>query len=155
MNEPTRLMLLAVDDAHARIRVGYCSGTLFDRDTPSRTARIVASSGCPRGSSVAARPAADRRGGPGLRFLIQCGLPPRTVLCQPASAATRAFPPRLPTQPIFYPVLYEEYAVQIARDWNATDAATGYRGCVTRFRVREGFLQNYEVHTVGSSRHRE
>ena len=30
-----------------------------------------------------------------------------------------AFPPRLPEQPIFYPVLTEEYAVQIARDWNA------------------------------------
>ncbi|HWB27845.1 MAG TPA: hypothetical protein VG738_20375 [Chitinophagaceae bacterium] len=28
------------------------------------------------------------------------------------------FPPRLPEQPIFYPVLNEEYAVQIARDWN-------------------------------------
>jgi hypothetical protein len=31
----------------------------------------------------------------------------------------RNFPPRLPQQPIFYPVLSEEYAVQIARDWNA------------------------------------
>ncbi|MDY7004363.1 MAG: hypothetical protein SWX82_10515 [Cyanobacteriota bacterium] len=29
-----------------------------------------------------------------------------------------AFPPRLPFQPFFYPVLNEEYAVQIARDWN-------------------------------------
>ena len=36
----------------------------------------------------------------------------------------QAFPPRLPTQPIFYPVLYEDYAVQIARDWNAKDAAS-------------------------------
>jgi hypothetical protein len=43
----------------------------------------------------------------------------------------RAFPPRLPTQPIFYPVLYEDYAVQIARDWNAKDAASRYRGYVT------------------------
>jgi hypothetical protein len=31
----------------------------------------------------------------------------------------REFPSRLPGQPIFYPVLNEEYAVQIARDWNA------------------------------------
>jgi hypothetical protein len=30
----------------------------------------------------------------------------------------RAFPPRLPEQPIFYPILNEEYATQIARDWS-------------------------------------
>ena len=30
----------------------------------------------------------------------------------------REFPPRLPEQPIFYPVLNEEDAIQIARDWN-------------------------------------
>jgi hypothetical protein len=30
----------------------------------------------------------------------------------------RFFPPRLASQPFFYPVLNEEYAVQIARDWN-------------------------------------
>lgn len=35
-----------------------------------------------------------------------------------AAAAYRAFPPRLPEQPIFYPVLNVEYARQIARDWN-------------------------------------
>ncbi len=29
------------------------------------------------------------------------------------------FPPRLPEQPIFYPVLNEEYAVEIAAGWNA------------------------------------
>jgi hypothetical protein len=34
------------------------------------------------------------------------------------NAAMRAFPPRLPEQPIFYPVLSEEYAIKIARDWN-------------------------------------
>lgn len=28
----------------------------------------------------------------------------------------RAWPPRLPEQPIFYPVLNEDYAVRIARD---------------------------------------
>ena len=31
------------------------------------------------------------------------------------------WPPRLHWQPIFYPVLNQEYAVQIARDWNAKD----------------------------------
>ena len=29
-----------------------------------------------------------------------------------------AFPPRLPEQPIFYPVLNIDYARQIALDWN-------------------------------------
>ena len=33
-------------------------------------------------------------------------------------AGMRAFSPRLPDQPIFYPVLSEEYAIKIARDWN-------------------------------------
>ena len=32
------------------------------------------------------------------------------------AAEFRAFPPRLPEQPIFYPVLGEEYAVKIARE---------------------------------------
>jgi hypothetical protein len=66
-----------------------------------------------------------------------------------------AFPPRLPSQPIFYPVLDEEYAVQIARDWNTRDAASGFAGYVTRFRVRSAFLRRYAVQTAGSSRHRE
>ena len=64
------------------------------------------------------------------------------------------FPPRLPAQPIFYPVLSEQYAVQIARDWNAkyNDPKCGY---VTRFRVRKSFLDRYEPKTVGSSAHQE
>ena len=64
----------------------------------------------------------------------------------------KAFPPRLPEQPIFYPVLNEEYAVQIARDWNEKQEGVGY---VTRFRVRNEYLSRYEVQTVGSSIHRE
>ena len=63
-----------------------------------------------------------------------------------------AFPPRLDYQPIFYPVLFEEYAVQIARDWNARNGNTGY---VTRFLVRTEFLGRYDVHTVGSAIHQE
>jgi len=65
----------------------------------------------------------------------------------------REFPPRLPGQPIFYPVLNEEYAAQIARDWNAR--GDGGRGFVTRFRVRADFLGRYEVQTVGGAAHRE
>ena len=67
----------------------------------------------------------------------------------------REFPPRLPEQPIFYPVLNEEYAAQIARDWNAESASSGYRGYVTRFRVRADYLGRYEVQTVGSRVHQE
>lgn len=66
-----------------------------------------------------------------------------------------AWPPRLPEQPIFYPVLSEEYAAQIARDWNSTSASADFSGYVTRFRVRAEFLARYDVQTVGSSRHRE
>jgi hypothetical protein len=67
----------------------------------------------------------------------------------------RAFPPRLPEQPIFYPVLNEPYATKIARDWNTKDAASGFTGYVLRFEVRKEFLARYEVHTVGDSSHRE
>ena len=65
-----------------------------------------------------------------------------------------AFPPRLPEQPIFYPVLNEEYAIQIARDWNAkhNQDKVGY---VTRFYVRREYLKRYEIQTVGGSVHQE
>lgn len=66
-----------------------------------------------------------------------------------------AWPPRLPEQPVFYPVLDEGYARKIARDWNATQKGTGYRGYVTRFAVRADFLAGREVQTVGASWARE
>lgn len=72
-----------------------------------------------------------------------------------AASGWRDFPPRLPEQPIFYPVLNEPYATQIARDWNTRDAASGYIGYVTRFAVRADFLEQYEVQTVGASAHQE
>lgn len=64
------------------------------------------------------------------------------------------FPARLPEQAIFYPVLTEEYARQIARDWNAkhNEERVGY---VTRFRVRTEYLKRYEIQTVGGSEHLE
>jgi hypothetical protein len=64
----------------------------------------------------------------------------------------RAFPPRLPEQPIFYPVLTEEYAIKIARDWNVRASGSGY---VTRFRVRKVFLDRYDVHDAGGRDHLE
>lgn len=64
----------------------------------------------------------------------------------------RAFPPRLPEQPIFYPVTNEDYAVQIARDWNVKESGAGY---VTRFQVDSDFLRRYPVQTVGGREHAE
>jgi hypothetical protein len=71
------------------------------------------------------------------------------------AAGFRKFPPRLPAQPFFYPVANEDYAVQIARDWNTKDATSGFVGYVLRFSVRTEFLNRYEIHTVGDSHHRE
>ena len=64
-----------------------------------------------------------------------------------------AFPPRLPEQPIFYPVTNEQYAMQIARDWN-TQFGTK-EGFVTRFRVAKSFLDRYERKIVGGREHEE
>lgn len=66
----------------------------------------------------------------------------------------KSFPPRFPEQPIFYPVLNEAYATQIARDWNAqlNEDKIGY---VTRFKVATEYLQEYEVKCVGGQAHQE
>jgi hypothetical protein len=69
-----------------------------------------------------------------------------------AEAGYRAFPPRLPEQPIFYPVLHEAYAVQIARDWNVKASGAGY---VTRFAVRRSFLDSYSIQQAGGREHLE
>lgn len=67
----------------------------------------------------------------------------------------RAFPPRLPHQPIFYPVTHEGYAAEIARKWNANEAEAGFVGYVTRFRVRDSMLLRYPVQIVGGREHTE
>ena len=64
----------------------------------------------------------------------------------------RAFPPRLPEQPIFYPVTTEAYAVKIARDWNVKASGAGF---VTRFDVLKSFLDKYDVQEAGGRAHRE
>jgi hypothetical protein len=79
----------------------------------------------------------------------------RTELDLIRASGFRRFPPRLPEQPFFYPVLSEAYATQIARDWNTKDESSGFVGYVLRFGVRSEFLSHYKVHTVGSSEHRE
>jgi hypothetical protein len=70
------------------------------------------------------------------------------------SSGFKEFPARLPGQPIFYPVLNEEYARQIAEQWNAKRTVSA-RGYVTRFEVITQFLDKYQVRTVGSSIHQE
>lgn len=67
-------------------------------------------------------------------------------------ADMRAFPPRLPEQPIFYPVTTEEYAVKIARDWNVPASGSGF---VTRFEVGTAFLDNYDIQDAGGKAHQE
>lgn len=64
------------------------------------------------------------------------------------------FPPRLPEQPIFYPVTNEEYACQIARDWNTkfNDDKVGY---VTRFSLPKSYLDQFDRKVVGGAEHEE
>ena len=64
----------------------------------------------------------------------------------------QAFPPRLPEQPIFYPVTNEEYATQITKDWNVPRYGCGF---VTRFEVDSQYLQKFKVQNVGGHLHDE
>lgn len=72
-----------------------------------------------------------------------------------AASGYRRFPPRLSWQPIFYPVLNDAYAIQIARDWNTKDAANGAVGYVTRFAVDTAYLSKFEAKKVGGATHLE
>ena len=72
-----------------------------------------------------------------------------------AATGFRAFPPRLPEQPIFYPVLSREYAEQIARDWNTRDERSGFAGHVLEFDVDAEYLSHFDVKRVGSHAHLE
>lgn len=64
----------------------------------------------------------------------------------------KRWPPRLPGQPIFYPVTNEKYAIEIATRWNIRDSGVGY---VTRFEVKSEFMSRYKIETVGASYHTE
>jgi hypothetical protein len=66
----------------------------------------------------------------------------------------KSYPPRLPDQPIFYPVLNEAYARQIARDWNSklNEDKIGY---VTRFAVTAETAKKYKPEVVGAKMHEE
>ena len=69
------------------------------------------------------------------------------------ASGMKAFPPRLPEQPIFYPVLHESYAAHIAREWNTTSHSLA--GYVTRFSISDAYASQYAVHTVGARIHQE
>ncbi|OKS87753.1 hypothetical protein [Mucilaginibacter polytrichastri] len=64
----------------------------------------------------------------------------------------KKFPPRLPEQPIFYPVMNEDYAIQIARDWNVPASGSGH---VTKFAIDEEYLKKFAVQNVGGPIHNE
>jgi hypothetical protein len=69
-----------------------------------------------------------------------------------AASGYRQWPARLPEQPIFYPVTNETYAREIAVSWNLKDNGAGF---VTRFHVKKSFMDQYEIHQVGSAHHTE
>jgi len=64
----------------------------------------------------------------------------------------KKFPPRLFWQPIFYPVMNEEYAEQIAKDWNVTASGSGF---ITRFHVNGEYIKKFDVQNVGGEIHNE
>ncbi len=64
----------------------------------------------------------------------------------------RRGPPRLPDQPIFYPVTNEQYAIEIAAKWNIKDGSVGF---VTRFEVKTEIIEKYKIEQVGASYHTE
>ena len=68
-------------------------------------------------------------------------------------AGMRSFPPRLPDQPIFYPVTNEGYATQIARDWNTKSGTKA--GFVTKFSVGDDYASKFERRVVGAKEHEE
>ena len=69
-----------------------------------------------------------------------------------AASGYERWPPRLPEQPIVYPVTNEAYAVEVARDWNVPNSGAGD---VTRFEVDAAFMARHPTHVVGASRHAE
>ncbi|GAA3594317.1 ADP-ribosylation/crystallin J1 [Flavivirga amylovorans] len=72
-----------------------------------------------------------------------------------AESDFKKFPPRLEWQPIFYPVLNELYACEIASQWNTKDEFGNYLGFVTAFEVTEEEFLKYKIENVGGSHHNE
>ena len=72
-----------------------------------------------------------------------------------AQSGFTAYPPRLPEQPIFYPVLNERYAREIAEKWNKRYADSQFTGFVTTFEIDDAYISQFPVQTVGASYHQE
>ena len=66
----------------------------------------------------------------------------------------KKFPPRLSDQSIFYPVLNEQYAVEIARDWNMK-YNEDHKGYVTRFEIEDAYASRFDIHVVDTFHHQE
>ena len=64
----------------------------------------------------------------------------------------QAFPPRLPDQPIFYPVMNEQYAREITEQWNVPAYGVGY---VVKWEMNADYLSQFKVENVGGSHHNE
>ncbi len=93
-----------------------------------------------------------------IEALLEAGVPPANITVMGFSKGggiailTSAWLPRLPGQPIFYPVTNEAYAVEIASRWNVKDSGVGY---VTKFEVKKSFMDRYPVQQVGAGYHSE
>lgn len=68
-----------------------------------------------------------------------------------AALEYKAWPPRLPIQPIFYPVTNIGYAREV-NVWNVNQYGKGY---ITEFQVKKVFMDRYRIETVGNSSHTE
>lgn len=71
------------------------------------------------------------------------------------NSAYTQFPPRLFHQPIFYPVLNEEYATEIASNWNTKDAISDFIGIVLKFEIDDSYVSKFKVEVVGGNIHQE
>lgn len=56
------------------------------------------------------------------------------------------FPPRLPEQPIFYPVLDYNYAKKINK-WNVNAYGNGY---IVEFHIDDDYISEFDIHNVGN-----
>jgi len=71
-----------------------------------------------------------------------------------ADSGWRSFPPRLPDQPIFYPVMNFDYAEQIAKNWNSQPRWGGV-GHVLSFNVPASATARWPVQIAGGRAHEE
>lgn len=88
-------------------------------------------------------------------------IPMKTILFRPVgpkelelikNSGWRSFPPRQDQQPIFYPVMNQQYAEQIAKKWNVEESGSGF---VTMFEVDSNYLGKFEIKNVGGPIHNE